>query len=110
MKTGKVRVNGDKISVPSRAVQPGDVLTVVKEKQLYVVRVAAIGARRGPAPEAQALYEDLTPAPAPQSRSGPGTDPARPADQGRREEGAGRPTKRERREMERFRDHQLGDG
>ena len=102
MKTGKVRVNGDKISVPSRAVGAGDVLTVVKEKQLYVVRVVAVGTRRGPAPEAQALYEDLTPPPAPK----PFADPTRAADQGRREEGAGRPTKRERREMERFRDRQ----
>ena len=101
MKTGKVRVNGDKISVPSRAVAPGDVLTVVKEKQLYVVRVAAIGTRRGPAPEAQALYEDLSPPPEPKVER-----PATPADQGRRDDGAGRPTKRERREMERFRDRQ----
>lgn len=101
-----MRVNADKISQPSRAVGPGDVLTVVKEKQLYVVRIAAVGERRGPAPEAQALYEDLTPPPAPK----PAADPARPADQGRREDGAGRPTKRERRELERFRDRQREEG
>ena len=101
-----MRVNGDKISVPSRAVGPGDVLTVLKDRQLYVVRVVAVGTRRGPASEAQALYEDLTPAPPPK----PVTDAARPADQGRRDEGAGRPTKRERRDLERFRDRQRESG
>ena len=95
-------MNGDKISVPSRAVGPSDVLTVVKDRQIYVVRVVAVGERRGPAPEAQALYEDLTPPPEPKAAPAPAT----PADAGRRDEGAGRPTKRERREMERFRDRQ----
>ena len=102
VKTGKVRVNGSKVSVPSRALVAGDVLTVVKERQLYVVRVVALGTRRGPAPEAQALYEDLSPPPVPK----PAVDTRLPADAGRRAEGAGRPTKRERRELERFRERQ----
>jgi ribosome-associated heat shock protein Hsp15 len=54
------------------------------------------GERRGPAPEAQALYEDLSPAPPPRE--------ADPALQGAREPGSGRPTKKERRQTDRLLD------
>jgi ribosome-associated heat shock protein Hsp15 len=50
--------------------------------------------RRGPAPEARRLYEDLKP---------PQTSQAMPADAGRRPPGAGRPTKRERRRIDQMR-------
>ena len=36
-------------------------MTFPQGKDIRVVRVVAVGSRRGPAPEAQALYEDLTP-------------------------------------------------
>jgi ribosome-associated heat shock protein Hsp15 len=49
-----------------------------------VLRIVNCGERRGPAPEARLLYEDLTPPEVP--------TPAAP-----RDEGAGRPTKRDRR-------------
>ena len=105
IRTGKLRVNSDKIATPSRAVGPGDVLTLVKDRQVLVVRIEGVGQRRGPAPEAQALYADLTPPPPPKVEA-----PRTPADQGRRDEGAGRPTKRERRQLERFREHGERDG
>jgi ribosome-associated heat shock protein Hsp15 len=38
------------------------VLTFALGARIRVVRVVATGARRGPAAEAQALYEDLAPA------------------------------------------------
>ena len=59
------------------------------DETVRVVRIVAIGTRRGPAPEAQALYEDLT---APQNR-----DNFPPAP---RYEGKGRPTKRDRRKLD----------
>jgi ribosome-associated heat shock protein Hsp15 len=44
---------------PSRAVRCGDVLTFAQGTQWLAVKVEALGARRGPAPEARALYRLL---------------------------------------------------
>ena len=97
IKSGKVRINAERFSSPSRAVGPGDVLTVTLPRQIKVLKIIECGARRGPAPEAQRLYEDLSP-PVPKSDTiAPSIKPAE------REEGAGRPTKKERRELSRFR-------
>ena len=97
VKSGKVRVNTTRISSPSQTVIADDVLTVTMDRQVKVLKVRAPGTRRGPAPEAQLLYEDLSPPPVKR-------DPlTRPAKQAAREEGAGRPTKKERRELSRFR-------
>jgi ribosome-associated heat shock protein Hsp15 len=70
-------------------VGPKDVLTFPQAKQVRVARIVAVGTRRGPAPEAQALYEDLT---EPQKK-----DNFPPAP---RFEGKGRPTKRDRRKLD----------
>ncbi|MGR3485865.1 MAG: RNA-binding S4 domain-containing protein [Paracoccaceae bacterium] len=87
---GRVRVDSVPVSKASRAVGVGDVLTFVAGERVRVVRIAALGARRGPAVEARALYEDLTPeAPAP--------DPGAPR-------AGARPSGRERRRMEALRD------
>lgn len=86
---GHVRVNGTRVSKPAHAVAPDDVLTFVQARAARVVRVLAIGARRGPAPEAQTLYDDLAP-PVPEEIS-----PAAP-----KYEGKGRPTKRDRRKLD----------
>lgn len=94
---GRIRVNKVKIDQPSRLVQPGDVLTVTLDRRILVLRVLDGGARRGPVAEARALYEDLTPA-------APQREDFKPAPAARREPGAGRPTKKERREIDRFRD------
>ena len=61
---GKVRANGEKLELASAAVRVGDVLTIAKDRRILVLKVLAPGTRRGPAPEAQALYEDMSP-PAP---------------------------------------------
>lgn len=58
---GHVRVNGNRIAKPSVMVGAGDTLTFPQARQIKVIRIQAIGLRRGPAPEAQTLYEDLTP-------------------------------------------------
>ncbi|MEL7228568.1 MAG: RNA-binding S4 domain-containing protein [Pseudomonadota bacterium] len=97
IKGGNVRVNGERMTKPHGTVTLEDVLTVTLPRQIKVLKIAAIGTRRGPAPEAQALYEDLSPPPVKR-------DPAtRPLKQAVREEGAGRPTKKQRRELDRLR-------
>jgi len=58
---GHLRVNGDKVHKPAQAIGPGDVLTFPQARRIRVVKVLGLSERRGPATEAQALYEDLTP-------------------------------------------------
>ncbi len=96
---GKIRVNSDRISKANHSVKPGDVLTFVKERTVRVIEIAAIGSRRGPAPEAQGLYNDLSPPKKPTPEEALDS----PAPIAERERGSGRPTKRERRVTERLR-------
>lgn len=84
---GHVRVNGERVTKPALTVAPGDVLTFPQGNRIRVVRVAEIGLRRGPAPEAQALYEDLTPEDTPAA-----------------ERVGARPTKRNRRAIDALKD------
>ncbi|OCW58118.1 RNA-binding S4 domain-containing protein [Hoeflea olei] len=92
---GSVRVNREKIDQASFQVKPGDVLTLSLERRIAVLKVLGCGARRGPATEAQLLYEDLTPAPAAANAAVPQPP--------QREPGAGRPTKRDRRKIDAMR-------
>jgi ribosome-associated heat shock protein Hsp15 len=57
---GRVRVNGRKIEKSADCVQVGDGLTLNMDRRIAVLRVLALGERRGPAPEARLLYEDLS--------------------------------------------------
>ncbi len=57
---GGCRVNGVRVSRVGTPVSVGDVLTFVQARDVRVVRVTALGHRRGSAPEAQLLYTDLT--------------------------------------------------
>jgi ribosome-associated heat shock protein Hsp15 len=56
---GRLRLNGQRCSKPGHAVGVGDVLTFAQGNRIRVIRVLSLGERRGPAPEAQALYADL---------------------------------------------------
>jgi len=58
---GHVRVNRERVTKSAGAVRPGDVLTFPQGREIRVVRVLDCGDRRGPAPEAERLYEDLAP-------------------------------------------------
>ncbi len=84
---GHVRLNGNRVLKPAQAVAPGDVLTFPQGRIVRVVRIEALGVRRGPAPEAQALYLDMT--------EKQDVSPKNPAF-----EGKGRPTKKERRALD----------
>lgn len=54
---GRVHLNGARAK-PSRAVQPGDVLTLALGGRDIELSVAALPTRRGPAPEAHACYQE----------------------------------------------------
>jgi ribosome-associated heat shock protein Hsp15 len=56
---GRVRLNGVRIEKPGHTIKPGDVLTLGRGGQVMAVRILALGERRGPAVEAQKLYELL---------------------------------------------------
>lgn len=88
---GKVRVN-DAGAKPHQLVAVGDEIHAWAPSGLRVVRVLDLAERRLSAPLARALYEDHSPPPPPrEERVAP------------RVRGAGRPTKRERRETQRLR-------
>ena len=61
IEAGHVRVNGTRVTRPGRDIGAGDVLTFAQGGRIRVVRILALGQRRGPAGEAQALYLDLEP-------------------------------------------------
>lgn len=90
---GKLRVNGQPISKPAYLVSALDVLTFPQANDVRVIKVLEMGERRGPAPEAQQLYEDL--------------DPPKPREavieQVPRFDGKGRPTKKDRRALQQTR-------
>lgn len=92
--SGHVRLNKEKVGAAKTAVKPGDVLTISMPRRLLILKVLQLGTRRGPAPEAQTLYEDMSPPPPPKEEAAPVA---------KREAGAGRPTKKERRQIARIR-------
>ncbi|HLI12151.1 MAG TPA: RNA-binding S4 domain-containing protein [Alphaproteobacteria bacterium] len=94
---GKLRLNRAVVHKAHQPVRPGDVLTFPQGWHIRVVRVIALGARRGPAAEARRLYEDLAPVAATPAEA-VATLPAAP-----RAAGEGRPTKKERRAIDRLR-------
>jgi ribosome-associated heat shock protein Hsp15 len=87
---GHVRVNALRVVKPATSIGPGDVLTFAQGARVRVIRVVAPGVRRGPASEAQTLYDDLTPPPEPDAPDAARTGP--------------RPTKKDRRAMDAWRD------
>lgn len=94
---GKVQLNGVRAK-RAKTVAPGDVLRIRKPPHEFVLIVRAVSAHRGPAAEAQRLYEEM-----PESRAAR----ERLRLQLRLQpvisyEGKGRPTKKDRRSIERL--------
>lgn len=96
-RAGKVRLNGEKFTKAKTPISIGDVLTFPQANRIRIIKVLAHSVRRGPAPEAQALYEDRTPAPEVVAAK-------RRSQVALRDKGSGRPTKAERRATDRLRD------
>jgi ribosome-associated heat shock protein Hsp15 len=99
---GRMRVNNVPTAKAHYAIRPGDVLTFALGPHIRVIKVVALGQRRGPAVEAQQLYLDLDP-PMPRKAMSPDGLPDDDLAAGaQRDAGSGRPTKRERRAIERL--------
>jgi ribosome-associated heat shock protein Hsp15 len=89
---GKVDVNQQAVK-PAKSVRAGDLVEVTLRGGKRTVRVVALSDKRGSGTQAALLYEDLTP---PRPRGSRVAPPAY------RPPGAGRPTKRERRQLDRL--------
>jgi ribosome-associated heat shock protein Hsp15 len=90
--SGNVKINDKNSTGADNAVRVGDMLVIRHGSRLITCKVLGLGERRGPATEAQMLYEDLTPEP---SEMEPVV--------AQRDAGAGRPEKKDRRALERLR-------
>ena len=93
-KAGHVRVNGEKAK-PATPVRVGDRVVVRGGERERIVVVRKILVKRVGAAVAVEAYEDQSPPPPPKAE--------RPAPIGVRDRGAGRPTKKDRRQIERLR-------
>jgi ribosome-associated heat shock protein Hsp15 len=88
---GLIKLNGSPVR-PSHPVRVGDEVRAEAPRGLTIFVVTGLAEKRLSAPEAQKLYEDRSPPP-----------PPREEHVAPRERGAGRPTKAERRALDRFR-------
>jgi ribosome-associated heat shock protein Hsp15 len=95
---GKIQVNGDRVK-PAKTVKPGDVVRVRVGPYEHVVTVRGTAERRGPAALAATLYVETEASRAAREKLHWQLTAAAPA----MEPEKGRPTKRDRRELERFR-------
>lgn len=100
---GKVKVNGERVKA-AKAVRPDDALNIHIGPYEYVVRVRALSARRGPAPQAAKLYEESAPSKAARNELATRLSAERrlitPA--------KGRPSKKERRLIIQFKKTRIG--
>lgn len=95
IETGAIRVNSERTERTDHKVGAGDVLTMSLHGKILVWRILDPGTRRGPASEAQGLYEDISPPAVPRAERS-----AYEAAIAERPAGAGRPTKKERRDTD----------
>jgi len=102
---GKVLVGGERVK-PAKLLQVGDEVRLRMGPYEHVVIVRAVSERRGPAPIAAALYEETAESRAARMKL---AEQLRIAPAGFVFEDRGRPTKRDRREIERLRDERRHD-
>src|SRR5262249_24262215 len=94
--SGHVRLNGARVGAACKAVKAGDVVTIALDARVRGLRVTGLALRRGAAEEGRARYEDMAP---PEAARAPQWGEPSVA---RRDPGSGRPTKQERRAIDRF--------
>lgn len=102
---GKVLVGGERVK-PAKLLQVGDEVRLRMGPYEHVVIVRAVSERRGPAPVAAALYEETAESRAARMKL---AEQLRMAPAAFVYEDKGRPTKRDRREIERLRDERRHD-
>lgn len=90
---GHVKLDGTSVKA-AKPVRVGSRIEVRTPGGLRILEVAALGDRRGPARVARTLYIDHTPAPPPKEEQ---------AEQVTRDRGAGRPSKRDLRDLRKLR-------
>jgi len=111
---GRVRVNRVRTTKPAQVVKIDDVITVSVARGVRVLRILGAGSRRGPASEAAGLFDEIVPlqsnvkqAQAPSSGSHDHTQTSGDTGAGQGgpvvEAGSGRPTKKDRRTLDRLR-------
>ena len=94
---GKIRVNKEKITKSASLIHVGDVITAIINRNLMVVEVVELGQRRGPYAQAIGLYKNLTPIIEKETRR---SRPPLIVNSPSRPKGAGRPTKKHRRQLD----------
>jgi ribosome-associated heat shock protein Hsp15 len=102
---GKVKIDGDRVK-PSREIQPGDELVIRQGWDEKIVVVRALSNRRGGAPDAALLYQETEASVEARELAAAQRKSASVMHEPR----AGRPTKRDRRQIHRFRDINEVDG
>lgn len=100
---GHVQVNGERAK-PSRAVHPGDLLAIRIGPYAWTITVVGLSSRRGPATQARLLYTESDESRLSREDTIARVKAARPINPLHK----GRPTKRDRRELDRLRGE--GDG
>jgi ribosome-associated heat shock protein Hsp15 len=97
VESGKVELNGAHVK-PARALRVGDELTIRTPSAQFTVRVRALAAKRGSAPQAAVLYEETEDSRQRREQAKLARVPMHPDAQMR-----GRPTKRVRRLIQKVR-------
>ena len=95
--SGRIRINETVIGKSKTFISEGDILTFPKGSNIRIIKILKLGKRRGPALEAETLYEDLSPPLARKELEDIEKKDIRTAPVAERERGSGRPTKTERR-------------
>jgi ribosome-associated heat shock protein Hsp15 len=95
---GRVRIDDEPVK-PARRVKPGELVEARRGDRRFVLVVVETASRRLSATKAAEAYEDRSPPPDPRPSSGLGP----PLPPGQRDRGAGRPTKKDRRAINRLR-------
>ena len=94
---GKIHVDGDRVK-PAKEVREGQVIQIRRKELDMEVVVKALSVTRRGAPEAALLYEETSESAAKRANEAV----TKEADHAKRERGAGRPTKRQLRDIKKF--------
>ena len=98
--SGKLRLSGRVVTKSNQLVRPNDILTFPQGHAIRVVKVLFLADRRGPAKEAELLFEDL--APLTKQRAIENSSINFSNNSIKREPGTGRPTKSDRRAIDKL--------
>ena len=97
IETGKIHVDGDRVK-PAKEVKVGQVIHIRRKELEMEVMVKTLSVIRKGSPEAALLYEETSES----LQKRENLSVTRETEHARRERGAGRPTKRQRRDIKKF--------